>query len=204
MTSATATPAINNMPVLQRPNAAQPAENKSRNSRGGRYHNNTRGRGRGRGNRGISTHGPSSDQHPTQQPYRPSQPAPPQSPLDDIGGGGVHGPGPTIDVVPREGNERVMESRKEREEDFEAEVCFICASPVEYNSIAPCNHRTCHICALRLRALYKTRACAHCRVGKDAASQNVFPLTGYADRGEVPHLYERCGEPLRRLQRHRL
>jgi E3 ubiquitin-protein ligase ZNF598 len=30
-------------------------------------------------------------------------------------------------------------------------------------SIAPCNHQTCHICSLRLRALYKTRACAHCR-----------------------------------------
>ena len=48
-------------------------------------------------------------------------------------------------------------------DDVEAEVCFICASPVVHNSVAPCNHRTCHICALRLRALYKTRACAHCR-----------------------------------------
>lgn len=45
----------------------------------------------------------------------------------------------------------------------EGEVCFICASPIEHTSIAPCNHQTCHICALRLRALYKTRACAHCR-----------------------------------------
>lgn len=46
----------------------------------------------------------------------------------------------------------------------ESEVCFICASPIEHVSIAPCNHQTCHICSLRLRALYKTRACAHCRV----------------------------------------
>ena len=46
----------------------------------------------------------------------------------------------------------------------DAEVCFICASPVIHNSVAPCNHRTCHICSLRLRALYKTNACAHCRV----------------------------------------
>jgi len=45
----------------------------------------------------------------------------------------------------------------------DAEVCFICASPIEHISIAPCNHQTCHICSLRLRALYKTRACAHCR-----------------------------------------
>ena len=45
-----------------------------------------------------------------------------------------------------------------------SEVCFICASPVVYTAIAPCNHQTCHICSLRLRALYKTKACAHCRV----------------------------------------
>lgn len=54
-------------------------------------------------------------------------------------------------------------------EGVEAEVCFICASPVVHNSVAPCNHRTCHICALRMRALYKTKDCAHCRV-------RLFPL----------------------------
>lgn len=46
----------------------------------------------------------------------------------------------------------------------DGEVCFICASPVEHTSVSPCNHRTCHICALRIRALYKNKACAHCRV----------------------------------------
>jgi E3 ubiquitin-protein ligase ZNF598 len=49
----------------------------------------------------------------------------------------------------------------------EREVCFICASTVEHLSIAPCNHQTCHICALRLRALYKKRDCAYCKVGSD-------------------------------------
>ncbi|KAI1773914.1 hypothetical protein F4818DRAFT_85669 [Hypoxylon cercidicola] len=49
------------------------------------------------------------------------------------------------------------------DEDVEAEVCFICASPVIHQSVAPCNHRTCHICALRMRALYKNKECAHCR-----------------------------------------
>lgn len=49
----------------------------------------------------------------------------------------------------------------------EGDVCFICASTIEHTSIAPCNHQTCHICSLRLRALYKTRACAHCRVSKN-------------------------------------
>ena len=53
---------------------------------------------------------------------------------------------------------------QEGAETVEAEVCFICASPVVHQSIAPCNHRTCHICGLRMRALYKNRDCAHCRV----------------------------------------
>ena len=43
-------------------------------------------------------------------------------------------------------------------------MCFICASSIAHIAVGPCNHRTCHICALRLRALYKTKACAHCRV----------------------------------------
>jgi len=49
------------------------------------------------------------------------------------------------------------------DDDVEAEVCFICASPVIHQSVAPCNHRTCHICSLRMRALYKSKECAHCR-----------------------------------------
>lgn len=52
----------------------------------------------------------------------------------------------------------------ETEEEVDAEVCFICASEIEHESIAPCNHRTCHICCLRMRALYKDKNCAHCRV----------------------------------------
>ncbi|RPA93976.1 hypothetical protein L873DRAFT_1793263 [Choiromyces venosus 120613-1] len=47
--------------------------------------------------------------------------------------------------------------------DPDSSVCFICADPVRFSSIAPCNHVTCHICALRMRALYKNKACAHCR-----------------------------------------
>ncbi|KAF4127007.1 E3 ubiquitin-protein ligase ZNF598, partial [Geosmithia morbida] len=43
------------------------------------------------------------------------------------------------------------------------DVCFICANTVTYHSITPCNHSTCHICGLRMRALYKDKNCAHCR-----------------------------------------
>lgn len=70
----------------------------------------------------------------------------------------------TIDVTTLQGEALAKENRSEDERDEEADVCFICASSVVHGSVAPCNHRTCHICALRLRALYKTTACAHCRV----------------------------------------
>ena len=50
-----------------------------------------------------------------------------------------------------------------RAESSDGDVCFICASPVIYNAIAPCGHRTCHLCATRLRALYCHRNCPHCR-----------------------------------------
>ncbi|KAI0780465.1 hypothetical protein BD413DRAFT_463543 [Trametes elegans] len=42
-------------------------------------------------------------------------------------------------------------------------VCWICAEPVKYWSLSECNHRTCHVCALRLRALYKKLECTFCK-----------------------------------------
>lgn len=46
----------------------------------------------------------------------------------------------------------------------EVDLCFICAEPVKLYSVASCNHRTCHICAIRLRALYKKTECTFCKV----------------------------------------
>jgi hypothetical protein len=70
----------------------------------------------------------------------------------------------------------------EGEGEEEAEVCFICASPVVHSAIAPCNHSTCHICALRMRALYKTRDCAHCRV----SLPYILSIKAYANFGKTP------------------
>lgn len=44
------------------------------------------------------------------------------------------------------------------------DVCWICAEPVKYYSLSECNHRTCHVCAIRLRALYKKTDCTFCKV----------------------------------------
>ncbi|CAG8327168.1 unnamed protein product [Penicillium salamii] len=63
----------------------------------------------------------------------------------------------------------------------DGEVCFICASAVEHTSVSPCNHRTCHICALRLRALYKNKACAHCRTESNFVVFTDDPARRYED-----------------------
>lgn len=124
--------------------------------------NGYRGVGRGRGSRGSNTHGRGRNQLPAQQ----EQPPPPLQPPPGLGGGGTFGVHPTKDAEPVEGEvaSKQQDNQATEEAADDAEVCFICASPVVHTAVAPCNHRTCHICALRLRALYKTRACAHCRV----------------------------------------
>ncbi|CAG8468120.1 17381_t:CDS:2 [Acaulospora colombiana] len=40
-----------------------------------------------------------------------------------------------------------------------SENCFICDEPITCYAVSSCNHRTCHLCSLKLRALYKKRNC---------------------------------------------
>lgn len=68
----------------------------------------------------------------------------------------------------------------------DAAICWICAEPVKYYSVSACNHRTCHICALRLRALYKKLECTFCKV------RSIDWLNADADfgnRNRSPRLY---------------
>ncbi|KAI8332035.1 hypothetical protein BC941DRAFT_437306 [Chlamydoabsidia padenii] len=44
----------------------------------------------------------------------------------------------------------------------EDDSCFICTEPVVTFAVSACNHRTCHLCALRLRAFYGTKNCVYC------------------------------------------
>jgi hypothetical protein len=43
------------------------------------------------------------------------------------------------------------------------ELCLICCEAIKWVSIGECNHPICHICSLRLRALYKNNKCAICK-----------------------------------------
>jgi len=58
----------------------------------------------------------------------------------------------------------VAENANATPQDDDSGTCFICREPVKYYSISECNHRTCHVCALRLRALWKRQDCTFCKV----------------------------------------
>ncbi|KAI8814456.1 hypothetical protein BJ742DRAFT_264332 [Cladochytrium replicatum] len=54
--------------------------------------------------------------------------------------------------------------------------CFICTEPISTYALGECNHRVCHICSLRLRALYKVRACALCKSPLESVVFTKNPL----------------------------
>lgn len=66
----------------------------------------------------------------------------------------------------------VVENPDTTSQDGDAATCYICAEPVKYYSVSECNHRTCHVCALRLRALYKKHECSLCKVCPSFAHRN--------------------------------
>ncbi|THH11849.1 hypothetical protein EW145_g384 [Phellinidium pouzarii] len=65
------------------------------------------------------------------------------------------------------------------EQEDEADVCWICAEPVKFYSLSECNHRTCHVCALRLRALYKKLECTFCKHPQAVVIFTTSPTTQF-------------------------
>lgn len=131
--------------------ASAPAGSRSDNSKGSRGGRGRGGRGRGRGDSKSGRGGGEGQQR---------------------GGRGKRGGsnaalGARADGEPKEGtpagSRHKAQTSNDNETEEDGEVCFICANPVTHSSIAPCNHITCHICALRMRALYKNKECPHCR-----------------------------------------
>ena len=127
------------------------------------------GRGRGQGYRADGTSPPKTFSPQSVTEASSSSGRPP---------GGGFGARLTEAASKIQADSKDPQSQDEAATGEEVEVCFICASRIEHVSIAPCNHQTCHICSLRLRALYKTRACAHCRV----SSPLIPPDAQYSDR----------------------
>ncbi len=161
-------------PASPNPNRGGSRRGRARRDQEGRPHEgvsdgSSRQGDRRRGGRGSHTRGRGRRAGEASQVHmyvdgtvdEPVPPVPPP-PLKNEGTSGTR---PTGDATEQQG-EQGSQADEQLADDgaVEAEICFICASAVVHNAVAPCNHRTCHICALRLRALYKTKACAHCRV----------------------------------------
>ncbi|WFD29139.1 RING-type E3 ubiquitin transferase [Malassezia sp. CBS 17886] len=89
-------------------------------------------------------------------------------------------PGPDADAVAGapHGHAAAPESTEAAQD---AEVCFICAEPVTLFCVPPCSHRVCHICAMRLRALWKNRECTFC---KAEATRVIFSESATKGYGE--------------------
>ncbi|OZJ05237.1 hypothetical protein BZG36_02291 [Bifiguratus adelaidae] len=88
-----------------------------------------------------------------------------------------------------------QEQESELAEDENAVHCFICTEPIAIFAVGECNHRTCHLCSLRLRALYKTRHCAYCKSEIHTAYFTNDPSKLYQDYTAKDLLYmdERLG-----------
>lgn len=71
---------------------------------------------------------------------------------------------------PVQGAEQKVDTAQSPTGGGSVDICWICAEPVKYYAVSECNHRTCHVCALRLRALYKKMDCTFCKV------RTFFPL----------------------------
>ena len=71
----------------------------------------------------------------------------------------------------------VAENTGATSQDGDTGICSICEEPVKYYSVSECNHRTCHICAVQLRALYKRQDCTFCKVRLPFLDRNEAELT---------------------------
>lgn len=64
-----------------------------------------------------------------------------------------------------------------QDDESEQHSCFICTENIVIFAVSDCNHRTCHLCSLRLRALYKTKNCAFCKASRTFSS-SVSTIVG--------------------------
>ena len=122
-------------------------------------------RGGGAGNRGRRGSGPArrkpqNDSAPTESTDTADTPATPTT---------------TTPAVTKP--DIVVENTDTTSQDDDSGTCLICAEPVKYYSVSECNHQTCHVCALRLRALYKKQECSLCKVRSSFSHKNKSEFT---------------------------
>ncbi|KAJ1908142.1 hypothetical protein LPJ81_000303, partial [Coemansia sp. IMI 209127] len=80
-------------------------------------------------------------------------------------------------------------SSKAAEDNEEENICFICADTTKFFAVGECNHLTCFRCNLRLRALFKSKACPYCKADMATVIHTSSPDVAFADLLERPLPY---------------
>ncbi|KAJ2869396.1 hypothetical protein GGI22_000277 [Coemansia erecta] len=80
-------------------------------------------------------------------------------------------------------------SSKAAKSGDEENICFICADTTKFFAVGECNHLTCFRCNLRLRALFKSRACPYCKADMATVIHTSSPDVAFADLLERPLPY---------------
>lgn len=73
-----------------------------------------------------------------------------------------------VALIESKNNQKVTGTSVDVQTDVE--TCIICASDIIHEGFGPCNHRTCHVCSIRMRVLFKDQTCSLCRVSAKETS----------------------------------
>ncbi|KAL7422362.1 hypothetical protein Q5752_003008 [Cryptotrichosporon argae] len=73
-------------------------------------------------------------------------------------------------------------------------TCFICAESITLWSVGVCGHRTCHVCAIRLRVFYKKFECTYCKTICPSVLFSHSPTTPFPASPRVPESSARAIE----------
>ena len=142
----TATPPTSNNNVPPPPSSSNSTSQPPPPSRAPRNNSNSANRGKGK-----------------QRPPHLSRPSP-QSPKESVPLSGHLAAANLSALAAAASAKATLEAGEEDGDGDGDQICFICAEPVQYWALGSCNHRTCHTCSIRLRALYKKRECTFCKV----------------------------------------
>nr|XP_031863964.1 uncharacterized protein CI109_000608 [Kwoniella shandongensis]KAA5531036.1 hypothetical protein CI109_000608 [Kwoniella shandongensis] len=69
--------------------------------------------------------------------------------------------------------------------EVDEDICFICAEPITFWSVGVCGHRTCHVCAVRLRTFYKKNDCTFCKTPLPSLLFSRSPETPFPSEHHV-------------------
>ncbi|KAI9328314.1 hypothetical protein DFJ73DRAFT_861853 [Zopfochytrium polystomum] len=74
-----------------------------------------------------------------------------------------------------------VKAAQEADNSTEMDACLICADPITYRAFGECNHPVCHLCSLRLRALFKDQNCSFCKSSMPSVIYTPSKVRLFAD-----------------------